>query len=50
MDITLNKNQLDSYCEIYLLNNYNKYLKNNNLEHSNVNFENFIIQFLSKKN
>lgn len=50
MDIKLTNNQLDIYCEKYLLENYNKYLKNNNLEHSNETFENFMFQFLSKKN
>lgn len=50
MDIALNNNQLDYYCEKYLLENYNKYLAENNLKDSRENFENFIFQFLSKKN
>lgn len=49
MDITLTKNQLDSYCEKYLLENYNKYLNENKLQHNEENFKDFITIFLTKK-
>ena len=49
MDITLTKNQLDSYCEKYLLENYSKYLNENKLQDSEQNFKDFITFFLTKK-
>ncbi|MGL5126164.1 MAG: hypothetical protein ACRC6U_09335 [Fusobacteriaceae bacterium] len=38
----INKNNLNFLCEKYLLDKYNKFLEENNLEHTNVLLSEFI--------
>lgn len=48
-EIVISERDLDLYCEVKLLNEYNIFLKNNNLKNSTENYSNFIVEFLAKR-
>ncbi|MGL5229964.1 MAG: hypothetical protein ACRC8F_03990 [Cetobacterium sp.] len=47
--IIISEKDLDLYCEVKLLNEYNIFLKDNNLKNSEENYSSFIVEFLAKR-
>ncbi|MGL5622484.1 hypothetical protein [Cetobacterium sp.] len=45
--IIIRESDLDLYCEVKLLNEYNKFLNKNNLTNSNESYSKFLIEFLA---
>lgn len=48
-DIIISEKDLDLYCEVKLLNEYTKFLDENNLKNSEQNYSSFINCFLVKR-
>lgn len=46
-DLIISEKNLDLYCEVKLLNEYNKFLIENNLTNSNESYSKFLIEFLA---
>lgn len=49
-DLIISEKDLDLYCEIKLLNEYNKFLIKNNFINSDESYSKFLIEFLAKRN
>lgn len=47
--IIIGESDLDLYCEVKLLNEYNKFLNKNNLTNSNESYSKFLIEFLAER-
>lgn len=49
-DLIISEKDLDLYCEVKLLNEYNKFLIENSLINSDESYSKFLIEFLAKRN
>lgn len=47
--IIISEDDLELYCEVKLLNEYNKFLNKNNLTNSDESYSKFLIKFLDER-